>query len=100
MDDPIGEPLTLAALWADLARIAGEPVPTDVAALLDSPRPIRPILPVLKPPCRVCIVESCEACSGPAEADGYREHKACITLCVECAEEDQEYARGVATLRA
>ena len=27
MADPLGEPLTLAALWADVARIGGEPLP-------------------------------------------------------------------------
>ena len=34
---PLAQPLTLAFLWADLARLAGEPVPPDVAAYLDAP---------------------------------------------------------------
>ena len=41
MADPLSEPLTLAALWADLARIFGESLPADVVALLDGPRPFR-----------------------------------------------------------
>ncbi len=32
---PLARPLTLAALWDDLARLAGESVPPEVAALLD-----------------------------------------------------------------
>ena len=32
---PLAQPLTLAALWGDLARLAGEPTPPEVAALLD-----------------------------------------------------------------
>ncbi len=32
---PLAQPLTLAALWDDLARLAGEPIPPEVAALLD-----------------------------------------------------------------
>ncbi len=32
---PLAQPLTLAALWDDLARLAGEPVPPEVATLLD-----------------------------------------------------------------
>jgi hypothetical protein len=32
---PLAQPFTLAALWDDLARLAGEPVPPEVAALLD-----------------------------------------------------------------
>ena len=34
---PLGQPFTLAALWHDLARLAGEDVPADVAALVDQP---------------------------------------------------------------
>ncbi len=34
---PLGQSFTLAALWSDLARLAGEAVPPDVAALLDAP---------------------------------------------------------------
>jgi len=37
--DPLAQPCTLALVWADLARIADEPLPPDVAALLDGPRP-------------------------------------------------------------
>ncbi len=35
---PLDERFTLAAVWADLTRLAGEPVPADVAAVLDAPR--------------------------------------------------------------
>ena len=35
---PLGQSFTLAAVWADLARLAGEDVPADVDALLDHPR--------------------------------------------------------------
>ncbi len=35
--DPLGQSFTLAALWADLARLAGEDVPADVAALVEAP---------------------------------------------------------------
>lgn len=49
--EPLGEPFTLAALWADLARLAGEPLPADVAALLDAPRPAR-TLRLVPPPRR------------------------------------------------
>ncbi len=34
---PLAQPFTLAALWYDLARLAGEDVPATVAALLDQP---------------------------------------------------------------
>ncbi len=36
---PLGQPLTLATVWADLARLAGEEPPADVLALLDGPAP-------------------------------------------------------------
>lgn len=49
MADPLAEPITLAALWHDLCQLTGESLPNDVAALLDSPRPIRPILAAPKP---------------------------------------------------
>ncbi len=42
---PLSTPFTLAALWDDLARIAGEPLPADVAAVLNAPVPLAP--PVL-----------------------------------------------------
>ena len=36
--DPLRESFTLATVWADLARIAGEPIPpAEVAAVLDAP---------------------------------------------------------------
>ncbi len=37
MPAPLGQSLTLAAMWADLARLAGEEVPAAVVALLDAP---------------------------------------------------------------
>lgn len=39
---PLGQRLTLAAVWADLARLAGEEPPADVLALLDGPAPRTP----------------------------------------------------------
>lgn len=40
---PLCQRLTVAALWSDLARIAGEPLPRPVAILADLPvTPIRP----------------------------------------------------------
>ena len=42
--DALSQPITLAALWADLARLAGEPLPRWVALALDdashTPRPL------------------------------------------------------------
>ncbi len=35
--DALSQPLTLAALWYDLARLAGEEPPAAVVALLDQP---------------------------------------------------------------
>ncbi len=35
--DALSQPITLAALWADLARLAGEPLPRWVASRLDTP---------------------------------------------------------------
>jgi len=40
--DVLTESFTFAALWADLARIAGEPLPGDVAAVLDAPLDLAP----------------------------------------------------------
>ncbi len=34
---PLGQSFTLAALWCDLARLAGEDPPADVATLVDQP---------------------------------------------------------------
>ncbi len=38
--DPLAQRLTLAALWHDLARLAGEEPPPDVRALVEAPAPI------------------------------------------------------------
>lgn len=35
--DPLARRFPLACIWADLARIAGEAVPAEVAAILDAP---------------------------------------------------------------
>jgi hypothetical protein len=43
--DVLHESFTLAALWADLARLAGEPLPRDVAAVLDAPLGVVPVVP-------------------------------------------------------
>lgn len=34
---PLGQPLTLGFVWADLCRLAGEELPPAVAAMLDEP---------------------------------------------------------------
>ncbi len=34
---PLTQPLTLGLIWLDLCRLAGEPVPADVAALAETP---------------------------------------------------------------
>lgn len=34
---PLRQDFSLATLWCDLARLAGEPVPAEVAAILDGP---------------------------------------------------------------
>ena len=47
--DPLAQPLTLAVVWADLCRLAGEPLPPDVAALLAAPTPLRRVRAVPKP---------------------------------------------------
>ena len=96
--DPLGEPLNLAALWADLTRIAGEPLPADVGALMDGPRPIRPVLPAPKPTRRVRLFEPCEACVRPTGADGYRDAEACIAYCAECVGADRDYAHDAGQL--
>jgi hypothetical protein len=33
--DPLGQPLALWAVWADVCRLAGEPTPREVAERLD-----------------------------------------------------------------
>ncbi len=40
--DALIESFTFAGLWADLCRIAGEPLPADVAAVLDASMPLPP----------------------------------------------------------
>jgi hypothetical protein len=42
--DVLTQEFSFAALWADLARVAGEPVPRDVAAVLDSPLGFVPVV--------------------------------------------------------
>jgi len=42
--DVLITPFTFATIWADLARIAGEPLPRDVAAVLDAPLDLAPVL--------------------------------------------------------
>ncbi len=37
--DPLHQEFTLAAVWYDLCRLAGEPVPASVAAIVDPPPP-------------------------------------------------------------
>lgn len=49
--DPLAQPLTLALVWADLARLAGEPLPPEVAAMIAAPVPLRPCQPVPRPIC-------------------------------------------------
>lgn len=41
---PLHQPMPPYALWADLCRLAGEPEPPEVAALMDAPAatPLRP----------------------------------------------------------
>jgi len=46
--DPLGARLTLATVWHDLCLLAGEPVPDDVAALVDAPPPPITLRPVPK----------------------------------------------------
>lgn len=37
IDDPLGQPFTLATVPADLPTLAGAPVPTTIASLLGKP---------------------------------------------------------------
>jgi len=46
---PLAQRFTLATVWADLARLAGEPVPRDVAAVLDTPIGFVPVAGPLSP---------------------------------------------------
>jgi hypothetical protein len=41
---PLAQRFTLGHIWIDLARLAGEPVPAHVAAMLDEPTHTAPIL--------------------------------------------------------
>jgi len=43
--DVLTETFTFATLGADLARLPGEPVPRDVAAVLDAPLGLAPVPP-------------------------------------------------------
>lgn len=40
---PLAQSFTLANVWHDLCRLAGEPVPGCVVAVVDLPRPPRPV---------------------------------------------------------
>ncbi len=44
--DVLTAEFSFAAIWADLCRIAGEPLPPDVAAALDAPLGFVPVVPV------------------------------------------------------
>ena len=52
---PLTQELSVFALWCDLARLAGEPVPADVAALLDAPAAA--CLPAVPPAFRAALAE-------------------------------------------
>ena len=43
LPDALSTRFTFATLWADLCRVAGEPVPRDVAAVLDAPLDAIPV---------------------------------------------------------
>jgi len=47
--DPLGQPCTLALVWADLCRLTAEPLPPEVAALIDAQIPLRRLRPAPKP---------------------------------------------------
>ncbi len=47
--DVLSTSFTFATLWQDLCRIAGEPVPRDVAAVLDAPLDLVPPAVPLSP---------------------------------------------------
>ncbi len=44
--DVLNQEFSFATIFADLCRMAGEPVPRDVAAVLDAPVPLAPPVPV------------------------------------------------------
>ena len=69
-----------------------------MAALLDGPRPLRPVLVAPKPTRRVRAVWPCESCGQPVGADGYHDAEACVALCIDCAEANREHARDVRRL--
>ena len=44
--DALNARFSFATMWCDLARLAGEPLPADVAAVLDAPLDLAPAAPV------------------------------------------------------
>jgi len=52
---PMTQELAVFALWSDLARLAGEPVPAAVAALLDAPATLCP--PAVPPAFHAALAE-------------------------------------------
>ncbi len=52
---PMQQEFPIFALWSDLARLAGEPVPSAVAALLDAPAAL--CLPAVPPAFRAALAE-------------------------------------------
>lgn len=41
--DALNAEFSFATIWCDLARIAGEPLPADVSAVLDAPLDLAPV---------------------------------------------------------
>jgi len=52
---PLRQEFTLFALWSDLSRLAGEPVPSHIAALQDAPAAL--CLPAVPPAFRAALAE-------------------------------------------
>ena len=52
---PMQQEFPIFALWSDLARLAGEAVPHDIAALLDTPAPL--CLTAVAPAFRAALAE-------------------------------------------
>ncbi len=52
---PLTQELAVFALWSDLARLAGEAVPHDIAALLDTPAAL--CLPAVPDAFRAALAE-------------------------------------------
>jgi hypothetical protein len=67
--DPLAQRFRLAFVWADLARLAGEPLPDHIAAALDEPAP------VAAPPAldREAYAAGYRAVAGPITREPYRE---------------------------